>query len=168
MDNVANVREWLLSPKGYVKLSDDYNTDEYRLAVFNGKLDFEPTFSNHHALFDIAFNCKPQRYLTSGDIAVTVASGGTLVNPTGFDALPLITITGTGDAELSVNGTTVSLTDLDGGIVLDSDMQDAYYGILSANDKMSGDFPVLSAGTNTVTYTGGITSVSITPRWWRV
>lgn len=166
--NVAKAREWLLSPLSYQRLTDDYNTGEFRLAIYSGGLEFEPTAWNKHAKVDIEFNCKPQRFLTSGETATAVASGGSITNPTNFEALPLITITGTGSGTITVNGTTVTLSDLAGGIVLDCELKDAYYGLLPANNLMSGDFPTLGAGANTVTYTGGITAVSITPRWWRI
>lgn len=167
-NNAASAREWLLAPSGYVKLTDDYHSDEYRLAIFTGGIEFEPTAWNLHAESELTFDCKPQRFLNSGDTPVTVANNGTISNPTGMIARPLISVTGTGNGTLSVGGTTVTLSDLNGGIVLDCDLQDAYYGLLPANDQMEGEFPTLKPGSNGVAYTGGITAVSITPRWWRI
>lgn len=166
--NVADARAWLLAPTAYARLEDTYHTDEFRLAIFSGGIDFEPTAWNHHAETELTFNCKPQRFLTSGETAVSVTNGDTITNPTDFPALPLITITGTGNGSISVGGTTVTLTGLTGGIVIDSDLQDAYYGGLSANDLMSGGFPVLAPGANGIAISGSITAVTITPRWWRI
>lgn len=164
----AAARSWLLSPRGYKVLTDDYHPDEFRMGVYTGGISFDPTAWNHNAEVEISFNCKPQRFLVSGQTDVAQTNGGTIENPTFFDSLPLITVTGTGDGTISVGGQTVTLTGLTGGIVLDSDIQDAYYGSLSANSLMTGDFPVLHPGTNGVAWTGGITAVSITPRWWRI
>lgn len=164
----ANIRAWLMTPTTYARVEDDYHTDEFRLGIFSGTIGFNTTAWNQHAEFEIKFNCKPQRFLKSGESAVAVTNGGTISNPTDYAALPIITVTGTGDAELTVGSTTVSFTDLDGGIVLDCDLQDAYYGLDPANNLMTGDFPTLAPGSNGISWTGGITAVSITPRWWRL
>lgn len=166
--NAADARAWLLAPTAYARLEDTYHTDEFRLAIFSGGLEFEPTAWNAHAETELTFNAKPQRFLKSGETAVSVSNGDTITNPTDFPALPLITITGTGNGSISVGGTTVTLTGLTGGIVIDSDLQDAYYGGLSANDLMSGVFPVLAPGANGIAISGSITAVTITPRWWRI
>ena len=164
----AQIRAWLLSPLGYARLEDDYHPDEFRMGIFSGTVGFDPTAWNQHAEFEIKFNCKPQRFLKSGETAVSVASGDSITNPTGFNALPIITITGTGDGEISVGGTTVDFTDLTGGIVLDCDAKNASYGGINVNNLMTGDFPQLVPGANTILFSGGITAVSITPRWWRI
>lgn len=166
--NAADIRAWLLSPRGYARLEDDYHPDEYRLAVYSGSVDFSTTAWNQHGEMKLAFNCKPQRFLTSGEASVSINSGDSITNPTPYDALPIITVTGTGSGTLSVAGTTVSFDGLTGGIVLDCEAQDASYGGLNANALMTGAFPVLPSGTSTILFTGGITAVSITPRWWRL
>lgn len=164
----AQIRAWLMSPLGYARLEDDYHPDEFRMGIFSGTVGFDTTAWNQHAEFEIKFNCKPQRFLKSGETAVSVSSGDTITNPTEFSSLPLISITGTGAGSITVNGTTVTFEDLNGGIVLDCDSKDAYYGLDPANNLMTGDFPVLDPGANGIVFSGGITAVSITPRWWRI
>lgn len=166
--NVEAVRAWLLTPTAYVRLEDTYHTDEFRLAIFSGSFGAEPTPWALHAETELAFNCKPQRFLKTGEVPQSVSNGDTITNPTDFPALPLIDIVCTGDGVISVGGTTVTLTGLTGGITIDCDLQDAYYGGLSANDLMSGNFPVLAPGANGIAITGDITSCTITPRWWRL
>ena len=46
--------------------------------------------------FDIVFECKPQRWLTSGESASAVANNGTLSNPTLFESSPLLAVKGYG------------------------------------------------------------------------
>lgn len=166
--SAADIRAWLMTPTTYARLEDDYHTDEFRLAIFSGTINFDTTAWNQHAEFTIKFNCKPQRFLKSGETATAVANNGTITNPTQFTSLPIISVTGTGSGTITVNGTTVTLEDLAGGIVLDCDTQDAYYGLDPMNANMTGDFPTLSPGSNSVSFTGGVTAVSITPRWWRI
>ena len=94
---------------------------------------------------------------------------GTITNPTNYDALPLIRIVGSGDCTLTVNGKIVTLTDNDSGITLDCETKRAYNGVTPKDSGMTGDFPVLIPGENTISWTGsGVTQVNITPRWWEL
>lgn len=94
-DKVSAVRNWLCSKVGYKRLSDDYNPNEYRMAVYKSGVNIE-----HEDLrtgtFEITFDCKPQRWLTSGETAVTVGNGGILKNPTPFESEPLLAVDGYG------------------------------------------------------------------------
>lgn len=100
-DRVSDFRNWLCSKVGYCRLEDEYNPNEYRMAVFSSGLELE-----HDLLIageaEITFNCKPQRWLTSGEIAVSVADGGTLDNPTMFESEPLLAVEGYGN--INFNG----------------------------------------------------------------
>lgn len=96
---VSDLRNLLCSKVGYVRLEDDYNPNEYRLAIYKSGLEV-----SHDMLiageFDITFECKPQRFLTSGETAVSVASGGTLNNPTLFPSRPMLEATGYGTIDI--------------------------------------------------------------------
>ena len=97
---ISDFRNFLCSRKGYVRLQDEYNPDEYRMAVYKSGLDVDPAMLRAGE-FTITFDCKPQRWLTSGETAVTVTSGDTLTNPTLFEASPLLEVVGYGN--ISVN-----------------------------------------------------------------
>jgi len=56
---------------GYQKLTDEYDTEHYREAMFSGPVQPRTGVYNKSGKFDIVFNCKPQRFLTSGAEAVT-------------------------------------------------------------------------------------------------
>lgn len=92
---ISDFRNFLCSRKGYVRLQDEYNPDEYRMAVYKSGLDVDPALLRAGE-FTITFDCKPQRWLTSGETAVTVTSGDTLTNPTLFESSPLLEATGYG------------------------------------------------------------------------
>lgn len=109
-DGIRRLRNALSSRRGYCKLIDEYNPLEYRMAVYKGGLDVDPTAvngDNKAAQFDIVFECKPQRYLIQGDEPVAVSSGGELYNPTLFEAHPLLEVDGYGT--ISINGENVVL-----------------------------------------------------------
>ena len=56
---------------GYQKLTDEYDPEHYREAMFSGPMQPRTGVYNKSGKFDIVFNCKPQRFLTSGAEAVT-------------------------------------------------------------------------------------------------
>lgn len=92
-------------------------------------------------------------------------------NPTIFESKPLIRAYGS-PGTIDINGTTITIAATGGTYTdIDCDMMDCFEGSTNLNDKVSFsgyDFPVLSPGENSVTPGGSITSVEITPRWWRV
>lgn len=165
-DVARAVAAWL-NVGGYRKLIDDYTPDTFRMAFFQGPLELENTF-NLYGRATIEFNCKPQRFLNSGETAQTItASGGTITNPTAYNAKPLITVYGSGAATLQVGEYVCTLSSINTSITLDSDTENAYNGTTNLNSTATiPEFPELIPGNNAVTWTGGITSVQITPRWW--
>lgn len=71
-ENVAKLRAFLLSNKGFFRLTDTYNPAEFRLALYEGELIVEPTAKNNAGEFDLTFLVQPQRYLLSGEEITTV------------------------------------------------------------------------------------------------
>lgn len=94
-DAISDLRNMLCSKKGYCRLQDDYNPNEFRLAVYKSGLEVDPSFLRAGE-FSITFECKPQRFLTSGETKTAISSGGTITNPTLFDAKPLLEFNGYG------------------------------------------------------------------------
>lgn len=68
---ISDFRNFLCSRNGYVRLTDDYNPDEYRMAVYKSGLDVSPA-QLKAGEFQLVFDCKPQRYLTSGEEPITI------------------------------------------------------------------------------------------------
>lgn len=81
---------------GYQRLSDTYHPDEYRMGIFIEAVEVEPANINTAGEFKLIFNCKPQRWLTSGEEDTVVSSGDDVINPTLFDAEPKFAIEGYG------------------------------------------------------------------------
>lgn len=118
-DAISDFRNMLCSASGYCRLEDEYNPDEYRLAVYKSGLEVEPA-ALKAGEFDITFECKPQRYLKSGETPVTMTSGGTLTNPTKFKASPLLGVEGYGNIYLA--GQTITVNDLPYGHIETSEL----------------------------------------------
>jgi phage-related protein len=167
--NVAGWRNALLTADGYVRLEDSYHPDEYRLAVYAGPFDVETAPLLVGGSFDLAFNCKPQRWLKSGEIQITYTASGTITNPEHTDARPLLKITGTGTC--TVGSTVITITEANGPTYIDSDLMEIYDS--SFNNRGSyvtmtdNLFPTLAAGENGIQI-GDMTAIEVTPRWWRL
>lgn len=97
---ISAFRNFLCSKKGYCRLEDDYNPGEYRMAIYRSGLEVDEKVLQAGE-FDITFDCKPQRYLTSGETATVVMSGATLTNPTPFPSKPLIQAAGYGQIDIA-------------------------------------------------------------------
>ena len=100
-------RNALASRKGYKRLEDEYNPDEYRMAVYKSGLEVTPK-ALKAGQFTITFDCQPQRFLKSGETAVTVASGDTITNPTLFESHPLISAYIDDAATLNIGDKTIT------------------------------------------------------------
>ena len=105
---IDDFRNAMCAQVGYQKLVDTFHPSEYRMAALVDGMEISPILYNDHAAtFDITFNCKPQRFLTSGDTAVAVANNGTITNPTLFDAKPQLQVWGYGN--INVNGYDITI-----------------------------------------------------------
>lgn len=112
---LADLRSALASQVGYQRLEDTFHPSEYRMAAFIEGVEIEPIKYNTASEFEITFECKPQRFLKSGETAVSVTSGDTLTNPTLFNAPPLLEVEGYG--KIGFNGFEVNVENADFGIV---------------------------------------------------
>lgn len=116
-ENISDLRNFLASKKGYVRIEDDYNPDEYRMGVFQRGLEFDPIHYNMASEFPIEFNCKPQRFLKSGETPVSVTSGGTITNPTLFDAHPLVKFQASGNGSITIGDKVVQFYNAPLGLI---------------------------------------------------
>lgn len=76
---IRTFRNALASKAGkYVRLEDEYNPNEYRQAAFLGGIEVDMA-DRRAGEFTVSFDAKPQRFLKSGETAVTI--GGDVTNP---------------------------------------------------------------------------------------
>ena len=179
-ENIKKLRNYLLSRDGYVKLTDGYHTDEFRLAAYVGDFVPDVTKKNDAGSFDLVFNCKPQRFLNSGN-SVIPGSPANVYNQTQFPALPLINVNFTSEFNLYVGAYFIVSNGLaDTGItsaVIDCETMQVYSGSTNLTKYISVqkgtdytvDFPSLApvAITSIRTTYSGVTW-SIIPRWWQL
>lgn len=167
-DLANTVSEWLHSASGYARLEDSYEPNYYRMASYVEESSIENILF-HAGRASIQFTCKPQRYLKSGERPIGVINkSGVLKNPTRFDALPIIQVTGSGAATIKIGIYEIQISNIGGSITINSEIQDAYSDAINRNSSvyLPNGFPKLTKGDNRITATGSITKLEIIPGWW--
>lgn len=161
-----DVKAWLLSPIGYARLEDTYHPNTYRMGRLASTVEFETSAFNKTGKATIIFDCKPQRYLTSGETETTVTNN--INNPTAFDSLPLIRITCNGSGTLTIGSYTVAVSNISTYVDVDCDIKDCFAGNTNLNNNvtLAKGFPVLKPGNNAISWNGNISSVKIKGRWF--
>lgn len=146
--NISDFRNALAALTGYQRLTDDYNPGEYRQAVYTGGLEVEAATGHNAGEFEIVFTCKPQRFLTAGEQAVTVTSGDELDNPTLFSSRPLLMVAGYGDLNIGENLISITDTPIGAYTIANSEMITGRYviqnvgAVLNTGDmfRVSGEY----------------------------
>lgn len=179
----ARVAAWLHSyDGGYARLEDSYEPNVYRMAAYAQGATLT-TFLRKAGRATIQFNCMPQRWLKSGEELINIdTSGAVIMNPTNKPAKPIITVHcdeaepgGEGEESVSITGVLeindyqISISDITDGMQIDCDLENVSSGALNLNNKVTlgpNWFPILEPGQNNIVFSGGITGISILPRWW--
>ena len=161
---IKDIKSWLCKP-GYFQLSDDYNPSYFRYAAFSSNLKVDELINNV-GKFTVNFNCKPFLYSNAGTLPQTKTSSFTIVNPEKFASLPLLKIYGSSSGTLHINSRSYAFTSIPTNLDVDSELMCCYKGNTLYNDRINfTEFPYLEPGNNSISWTGGITKVTITPRW---
>ena len=174
-DFATNIRTWcnkLLEPTDYVRLEDTYHPNEFRLAVLAQGMEVDPVAWLAAGSFDLRFNCRPERFLKSGETPWDIYLSGVVYNPTSMVAKPLVRVYGYGTVTIGGRTITIASHNLD-YIDIDCDLQEAYCGSTNANQYIScSEFPVLQPGTVQISANysnpSGTKKTSITPRFWQL
>ena len=165
---ISSAGRFLMSKKGYRRLETSDDPNHYWMARVENSPQIEMRL-RVLAPFDISFDCKPQRFLKSGENAVVFTANGSLSNQYVQTALPLITLYGQGDGTLTIGSCIVEVKSLDGVLYLDSDTQNAYNDDGNQNMNINApSFPTLPEGETRISFSGGINRVEILPRWWEL
>ena len=166
----GRLRAWLMSVKGYAELTDSYDPAHYRRACFTGPTDFEITRKLDAGSFEIAFNCRPQRY-TNDDETYTLGVGDSMTfDKCGFFySAPLISAEGAGSFSVGDQTVTIAQSALTYPIYIDSLLMDCYDSLgVNANLYVSFsdyEYPRIADGT-TITATDMM--IHVEPRWYEL
>lgn len=167
-DVVTSFSAWLNSQKGYLRLEDNFEPDVFRLAYYSGGNDISNELMQYGET-TLTFTCRPERFLKSAEAPVSVSNGDKLYNPCRFASKPLLHVEGSGAVTIAIGGNTISITGLVDYINIDCETMNAYrLTTENKNSMISGSFPQILAGNNTVGVTGTVTKLEITPRYYTI
>lgn len=159
-DNPYSICNWLRG-NGEVIFSNDENF--YYKARINNQIPLEQVITNYMHNFLINFRCQPFKYFISGKKKKTITVSGTVLNNFGNkEALPILTVYGTGNITININGRAFTISNLTGSITIVSEIQEVLEG---KGGLMEGEFPYLDKGKNTIIWSGNVSKIEITPNW---
>lgn len=145
--------------------------DKYYKAQIIDDIDYERLL--RYKVATITFYVQPYKYKVHESkftLNITDETQYMVTNVGLEESKPIITLYGTGNIVFTINGMDVFTLDFnedDEFIVIDSEEQEAYQEGILKNRQMSGDFPILKPGINTITWTGNLTKIIVDPksRW---
>lgn len=168
-----SLTNYLLSVNGYQKLTLPQDSGHFRMGAFRKATKSETGSFNKSGKFTLEFECKPQRYLDSGDSWYFPSSNTTINNQTRFTSKPLIRFYGNGTVRIGSYQITVAGRGANTYIQIDCETMTCTNGStnLSSYVTLSNGYPELPPGQTTVTYTTDSTSQRpfwIKYRWWEL
>lgn len=173
-----------------VGLSKNYNIDEV-IKYFTGSGDLimsnEPDKAYKCQIIEkvdynkllrfktatVKFYTQPFKYKKDEPKAILNIDGETsmTVDNIGLEkSKPIIKLTGSGTVAIQLNGTTVFnyiFPENETEVIVDSIQEEAYLNGFYKNRNMTGEFPILEVGENTISWSGNLTKIEIEPksRW---
>lgn len=123
-DKLRRLRSDFAARRTYKRLTNTYHPDEFRLGVFHKGVETDPAYYTRAGRFNLVFDCKPQRFLTSGEIPLTFTAKGEITNPTPFASNPLLKVTGNGN--FSIGDYQVLVSGNPGTFWIDCEIMEAY------------------------------------------
>ena len=122
---------------------------------------------------EVKIRVQPFKYSTlEEDRLISSPQGNSMIveNLGNYISKPIITLKGEGTVEIAVNGNNLfkyTFPTDENTVVIDCQKQDAYLGTVLKNRNMSGEFPTLEAGANTITWDGSLQSIGVSQysRW---
>jgi predicted phage tail component-like protein len=160
-DRFRQIRAWVLNDKNKKLIFSDDPDWFYR--VVDIKIDDFETMLRRKGNFKIDFICRGYMYRVDADEFSLIENNTTLYNYY-IDAKPLIKLEGNGEVEININNNifTVPVQDY---IYIDSELELVYRTKDTYFNLGKGEFPILTNGTNNISYTGNITRFEIKTRW---
>ena len=117
--------------------------------------------------FQVILDTQPFKYSVNaaGD-ALELTAPTTIRNSGTVYSEPIITVYGSGDITLTINGADFPLYGVQESITIDSEMMEVFKGNTNQNGKYGGaEFPRFEVGKNEIRWTGNVSKIKIQPRW---
>ncbi|KXY16168.1 distal tail protein Dit [Bacillus cereus] len=155
---VRRMKAWLMNGKTLYFTDDDVYRKIKHVVVGDIANEIE-----EHGEFEVDFTLDPFEY--TEDANIMLSTPGSIYNPGTMESTPMLFVAGNGTFRIFINDVSFQIKDVNGSVVIDSELLEAYSGTVSMNDKMIGGFPEFQIGENKIEWSGAIQFISIQPRW---
>jgi len=155
-----NIDEICALYKGVGWVTFDDEPDKKYIARVSNQIDFTQ-LAPYTNSFVIQFEVQPFGYELNPQ-TIYLTSSGSIYNQGTFESQPTITVYGTGNNNITVNGKTFTVFNIVDSVTIDSENYIAYKE--STLYITSGEFPVFSTGKNTISFTDA-NKLVIQPNW---
>ncbi|MFS9232800.1 phage tail family protein [Streptococcus parasanguinis] len=165
-DAGGEISNWL-NVDGYKDLTLSWDPDFIYRSAFIETFEIA-SLMRQFGKVKLNFLTYPVKFYKQGRTTQTLSNGATVNGLGNVNAKPIITLVGSGDCTLTINGRKTKLRGVQNSIVLDMQANQVYSGNLPAWDKVvrspQYQIPYLDAGRNLISWDGDFT-VKMAPYW---
>ncbi|EOP81277.1 Gp13 protein [Bacillus cereus HuB4-4] len=155
---IRRAKPWLLQGKTLFFTDDDVHRKIKHVEMGDITTEIE-----EHGEFEVDFTLDPFEY--TEDVNLKLTKPGVIYNPGTIESDPKFWIVGNGTFRITINDVSFQIKDVNGSVVIDSEVLEAYTDTISMNNKMVGQFPIFNMGENKIEWSGSIQFMEIRPRW---
>lgn len=155
---------WLL---GNINKYLIYSLDNFvAYKVKNVNIENTTTTSRYLRHFTVTFTCAGLKYLSSGLETIELNSNKIELNNFGsYESKPILKIYGSGNITININDNSFTIKNINNYVIIDSELKECYKDSTNMCKNMTGDYPVLTIGKNTISWSGTVGKIELTPRW---
>ncbi|MEB9377052.1 phage tail family protein [Bacillus cereus] len=155
---IRRAKPWLLQGRTLF-----FTDDEVYRKIKHVEMGDITTEIEEHGEFEVDFTLDPFEY--TEDVNLKLTKPGVIYNPGTIESDPKFWIVGNGTFRITINDVSFQIKDVNGSVVIDSEILEAYTDTISMNNKMVGQFPIFNIGENKIEWSGEIQFMEIRPRW---
>lgn len=163
-----DIKQKLREIKGLLSVAKTLSFDDspnFFYKIKRAQISDTETIIKSHGSFSVEFHAEPFEFESSSVLEYSNPTNLIIRNNTSYFSQPIIKIFGQGNIKLFVNDELVEVKQINEGIVIDSEMQEAYYNDNNMNHQMLGNFPTFGIGENIIKLEGNIDKIEILPNW---
>ena len=141
---IDDVSAWL---NGYGEVIFSSEPDKVYRAFIKNQIPFNNILLNLND-FLVQFDCFPFKYsVDKADEELSLTAPTTIYNQGTIYSEPIITVYGTGNVTITIHGTAYAISEIDGYVTIDSEIQEVYKDTTNKNNSFSAlDFPNFKRG----------------------
>lgn len=165
-ETAQEISDWL-NFKGFQTFRKSWEPSYIYKAVFLETFELSEIVRTFGKV-NLTFMFHPIKYLEDGQKERTISNGQTVVNRGNVPANPLIKISGNGDINLTINGRTTKLKNVERSLIWNTERKLVYKGDYTSQWQKvvasAGHYekPYLDVGNNTVSWSGSATVSLVT------